>query len=459
MANDRMVGAALHLKLRFVLIWLCALSVSAAALPPSAPARAVPTRPGGASTSAGVGRDRSEQTVLLGIDVLEASGFSAVKGKRLGLLTHAAGVNRLGVRTIDVLHRAPGVNLVALFAVEHGISGAQDAEEPFGDSRDPRSGLPVLSLYSGHGKKFRPTAAQLRRIDALVIDLQDIGVRSYTYSGAMKTAMEACFASGKEVIVLDRPNPLGGLKVDGPILDEELMSDVGRFCVPYVHGLTIGELARMAVSTPAPAGLALSKSARSRAKLTVIPMRGWHRSMRWPDTGLRFIPPSQKIGDFGTVVGYAMVGLGCEYSGFVHGLDGANYFRVISFRGGDNDRLERDLKLLRVPGLNFRTVQGSDKNGRRQRAVMVDVVDWQSWNPTELSFELMRLACRYNPSNPFRSLSGAQRRSFNIHVGSAEWLDALRHDGANVKLEAFERVWREQARAYQQRSRRFWLYD
>jgi uncharacterized protein YbbC (DUF1343 family) len=215
----------------------------------------------------------------------------------------------------------------------------------------------------------------------------------------------------------------------------------------------------MAVSTPAPAGLALSKSARSRAKLTVIPMRGWHRSMRWPDTGLRFIPPSQKISDFGTVVGYAMVGLGCEYSGFVHGLDGANYFRVIFFRGADNEHLERDLKLLKVPGLNFRTVQGTDKNGRPQRGVMIDVVDWQSWNPTELSFELMRLACRYNPPNPFRNLTGAQRRSFNIHVGSAEWLDALRHDGAKVKLEAFERVWREQVRAYQQRSRRFWLYD
>lgn len=436
------------------------VNVSAAALPPTSTSRAVPTRPAGpAGASTSTGRAASEPAVLLGIDVLEASGFSAVKGKRLGLLTHAAGVNRLGVRTVEVLHRAAGVNLVALFAVEHGISGEQDAEKPFADSRDARSGLPVFSLYTGHGKKFRPTADQLRRIDALVIDLQDIGVRSYTYSGAMKTAMEACFASGKEVIVLDRPNPLGGLKVDGPILDEDLMSDVGRFCVPYVHGLTIGELARLAVGTPAPAGLALSKSARARAKLTVIPMRGWRRAMRWPDTGLRFIPPSQKIGDFGTVVGYAMVGLGCEYTGFVHGLDGANYFRAIYFRGADNVHLERDLEALKIPGLNFRPVQGADKKGRPQTAVVVDVVDWQNWNPTELSFELMRLACRYDPANPFRKLSGAQRRSFNIHVGSAEWLDALRRDGARVKLESYERGWREQARLYQQRSRRFWLYD
>src|SRR5205807_1718209 len=147
------------------------------------------------------------------------------------------------------------------------------AEKPFPDKVDLRTGLMVYSLYKGNLVKATP--AQLKGIDALVIDLQDIGTRSYTFSGAMKVAMEACFENGKEVIVLDRPNPLGGLKVDGPPLDAARMSDVGRFRVPYVHGLTIGELARMAKELQPPGGLAISDTARERGRLTVVPMRGW----------------------------------------------------------------------------------------------------------------------------------------------------------------------------------------
>lgn len=396
---------------------------------------------------------------MLGIDVLEADGFAAVKGKRIGLLTHAAGVNRRGVSTVEVLRRAPGVKLVALFAVEHGIYNDQDAEQPFGDSVDARTGLPVFSLYNTKGKKFRPTPAQLRKIDALVIDLQDIGVRSYTFSGAMKSAMEACFQSGKEVIVLDRPNPLGGLKADGPPLDEDLMSDVGRFRVPYVHGLTIGELARMAVDLPPPAGLTLSPRVRARARLKVVPMRGWRRDMRWPETGLTFVPTSQKIEDFAAVIGYAMVGLGCQSSGFVHGIGRSYPFRGIYFRGRSVDLLERDLNALHIAGLKFRKVAGTNERGQPATGVFVEVADWDDWNPTELSFQLMRLACRYNPPNPFAALSGAQERTFNIHVGSNAWWEALRRDGARVDLNRFLRDWREKALVYRQQSRKYWLYN
>ena len=396
--------------------------------------------------------------MMLGIDVLEASGFTAVRGKRIGLLTHAAGVNRRGTSTIEVLRRAPGVKLVALFAVEHGLYGDERAEVSVDDTVDRRSGLPVYSLYHHQRKKFRPTGAQLRNIDALVIDLQDIGTRSYTYSGAMKTAMEACFENGKEVIVLDRPNPLGGMKVDGPPLDADLMSDVGRFRVPYVHGLTMGELARMAVALPAPEGLAVSRKVRSRGKLTVIPMRGWRRTMLWPDTGLTFVPTSQKIADMEAVIGYAMVGLGCEYSGFVHGLGTTQPFRIIYFKDQAIDQLEKDLRMLRLPGLRFRRVSGIDNRGERVTGLFVDVFDWEKWNPTELSFHLMRLACRYNPPNPFARLTSAQTRSFNIHVGSAAWLKALRRDGSKVNVEGFQRQWREQAKSYQAMSRSYWLY-
>lgn len=397
--------------------------------------------------------------VMLGIDVLEAEGFAAVKGKRLGLLTHLAGVNRRGVSTIDVLRRAPGVKLVALYAVEHGLYNDQPAEKTFEDTTDPRTGLPVYSLYNGRTRRFRPTPQQLRQIDAFVIDLQDIGVRSYTFSGGMKTAMEACFEEGKEVIVLDRPNPLGGLKVDGPSLDGDLMTDVGRFRVPYVHGLTMGELARMVIALQPPGGLAISETARAKGKLTVIPMRGWRRDMRWPETGLRFVPTSTAIQDFAAVIGYAMVGLGCEYSGFVHGIGKSYQFRGIHYKGKTVDQLEKDLTALRLPGLKFRKVSAPNERGQSTLGVFVEVADWDAWNPTELSFHLMRLACRYNPANPFAKLSPAETRTFNIHVGSAAWMTALKRDGARVDLEGNLRSWREKAAVYQQQSKKYWLYN
>ncbi len=391
--------------------------------------------------------------VMLGIDVLAAEGFAAVKGKTIGLLTHPAGVNREGISTVQVLHRAPGVKLAALFAPEHSLYGDVKAGENFKDALDPRTGLPVYSL---HGDNRKPTAAQLKGLDALVIDLQDIGVRSYTYNVTMRYAMEACFTHGVEVVLLDRPNPLGGLKVDGPLLDRDLMSGVGAFRIPYVHGLTMGELARLAAT--APGVLPIPDEVRAKGRLTIIPLKGWRRSMRWPETGLTFVPTSPMIRDFAAVVGYAMIGLGCEYSGFTHGIGKEYPFRGISFRGKKPDTLIRDLEALKIPGLGYRKVSVAGANGQPANGVYVEVVDWDDWNPTELSFHLMRLACVYNPPNPFAKLPAKETRSFNIHVGSMQWWQALTRDGAKVDLPGFLATWRERTAIYQQQSRKYWLY-
>ncbi|MEO7414202.1 MAG: DUF1343 domain-containing protein, partial [Opitutaceae bacterium] len=388
--------------------------------------------------------------VMLGIDTLEADGFAALKGKRVGLLTNPAGVNRRGVTTIEVLRKAPGVKLVALYAVEHGLYGEQPAEKTFPDSVDSKTGLPVYSLYNGKTRRFKPTPEQLKGIDAFIVDLQDNGTRSYTFSGGMKTAMEACFENGKEMIVLDRPNPLGGLKVDGPGLDADLLTDVGRFRVPYVHGLTMGELARMTAALQPPTGLAITDAQRAKGKLTVIPMRGWKREMRWAETGLTFVPPSPAIQDFAAVMGYPMVGLGCLSSGFSHGIGRQYLFRGVYFKGKTTDQLEKDLNALRLPGIKFRKVAGIDETGKPATGVYVEVSDWDDWNSTELNFHLMRLACRYSPTNPFAKLTAAQERTFNIHVGSRAWLDALKRDGAKVDVEGFLKDWREKAKVYQQ---------
>ncbi|CAM2948337.1 DUF1343 domain-containing protein [Rariglobus hedericola] len=392
--------------------------------------------------------------VMLGIDVLEATGFRAIAGKKVGLLTHPAGVNRRGESTIDVLRRAPNARLVALFAPEHSLSGDVKASVNFEDVIDPRTKLPVYSL---HGKNRKPTPSQLKGLDALVIDLQDIGVRSYTYNVVMRYAIEACFENGVEVIVLDRPNPLGGFKVDGPILDREWFSGVGAYQMPYVHGLTMAEIARLAASEPGI--LAVPESVRRKGRITLVPMRGWKRSMRWPDTGLKFIPTSPLVRDFPAVMGYAMIGLGCEYSGFKHGVGTSFPFRGLTFKGVTADRLIRDLKALNIAGLSYRKITVPDAAGKPKEGVYVDVSDWQAWRPTELSFELMRLACRYDPPNPFLKVTSVQARSFNIHVGSTAWWTALKRDGANVNVEANIAAWRNQALSYQQLTRKYWLYN
>jgi uncharacterized protein YbbC (DUF1343 family) len=424
---------------------------------PTTPAAPAPAEP----TPSAAEAEKSAK-VMLGIDVLEADGFAQLKGKRVGLLTHPAGVNRRGESTVDVLRRASGVQLVALFGPEHGIYGDAAAAVNIGNTTDKRTGLPVFSLY---GPTKRPTKAMLKGIDALIIDLQDIGTRSYTFISAMRWAMEGCFENGVEVIVLDRPNPLGGLKVDGPPLDEKWSKEnyVGAFRVPYVHGLTIGELARMAKE--APGVMAVPDAVRARGKLTVVPMRGWTRAMRWPETGLTWVKTSGLIQDWMAVQGYPMTGLGTYFDpktkveiGFFHGV-GTHYpFRGLSHRSVKLDAVEKDLRALNLPGLQFIRVSAPDRNGRPALGLFITINDYDEWRPVELNFHLMRLACKYAPSNPFAAAPGRDFSGFLRHMGSQAFLNDLAAKGAKVDVEGWIRTWREQAKVYQEQSRRYWLY-
>jgi uncharacterized protein YbbC (DUF1343 family) len=438
------------------------LGCSASQPPPRPVARATSTAaPAAAAPSATAAQPVSAFPVMLGIDVLESQDFAAVKGKRLGLLTHPAGVNRRGERTVDVLRRAPGVKLVALYGPEHGVNGDAPAEIFVNDTVDKRTGLPAFSVY---GKFRKPTKSQLKGLEAMVIDLQDIGTRSYTFVSAMKLTMEACFENNIEVIVLDRPNPLGGLKVDGPLLDAKWKSYVGAFRVPYVHGLTIGELARMAKE--APGVLDVSDAVRARGKLTVIPMRGWLRSMRWPETGLPWVPTSQMIQDFSACVGYAMVGLGTYFDldpkikfdiGFRHGVGVQYAFRGISHKTVTSAIVERELRALKLPGLSFRRVSSPGRDGKPETGVYIEVTDWDDWNPTELSFYLMRLACRLEKTNPF-AVADVRASGFLRHMGSEEFFRALQRDGAKTDVAAFVTGWQKHAKVYQTQSKKYWLY-
>ena len=399
-----------------------------------------------------LGAATGQPRILLGIDVLARDQFKLLRGKRVGLLTHPAGVNRFGSSTIDVLRRTPLVNLVALFGPEHGIYGDEKANVPVLDKIDPKTRLPVYSLY---GKYRRPTREMLDRVDTIVIDLQDIGARSYTYVSCMRYVIEECFTHGKEVVVLDRPNPLGGLKVDGPPLEERWMSYVGAFQVPYVHGLTIGELARMAKDKPGV--LKVPDPVRRKGRLQIVSMSGWNRRMMWPDTGLSWVPTSPAIPDLSAVLGYPMTGLGSQLGGFSHRYGTRLPFRLLQYPKTAPETIADALSRRSIRGLAFPIVPFEVK-GQPRRATYVKVTDWNVLRPTELSLHMMAIACQWSSANPFASAPGSQQDLFNKHVGDQRVLDFLISQGAAIPIESLLADWAVYCRQFQAESRRWHLY-
>ncbi|MBM3852628.1 MAG: DUF1343 domain-containing protein, partial [Verrucomicrobia bacterium] len=269
---------------------------------------------------------------------------------------------------------------------------------------------------------------------------------------------------------LDRPNPLGGLKVDGPPLDARWArrNYVGAFRVPYVHGLTMGELARMAKE--APGVLEVSDAVRARGRLKVITMRGWTRAMRWPDTGLKFVPTSGMIRDFEAVQGYPMTGLGSYFDpnpkvnfdlGFRTGVGAAHPFRGLSHKRASLDQLEKDFGALRaqLPGVHLQRVKSPNgKTGQPGSGLLIQITDYEAWRPCDLNFWMMKLACRYAPQNPFAPVRGRDASGFLRHLGSQAFYDEIATQGARIDVEKWVRQWREQARVYQEQSKRYWLY-
>ncbi len=281
--------------------------------------------------------------VLLGSEVLAADGFKALAGKRVGLITNPSGVNRRLESTVEVLRRAPGVRLVALFGPEHGIYGDVPAGDKIESRTDTRTGLPVHSLY---GATRKPTPKMLEGLDAVVYDLQDTGSRSYTFISTMGLAMEACGAAGIEFIVLDRPNPLGGQRIEGPLVEQEkLRSFVSQWDIPYVYGLTCGELARMLndrgwIKTP--------------CKLTVVPLRGWRRDMTWADTGLPWVPASPHIPHAESPLFQVATGMIGEIGSVSIGVGYTLPFQTIALPKLDPHALAAKLNGYGLPGVVFR---------------------------------------------------------------------------------------------------------
>ena len=388
--------------------------------------------------------------VRLGIDNLEAGGFSELRGVRCGLLTHPAGLAGDGRRTADILARAPGVRLAKLFGPEHGFDGAAAADVKVGHGRDARTGLPTYSLY---GATRRPTAEMLEGLDVMVVDLQDIGSRSYTYVSCLRYVMEACFKAPRpiRVVVLDRPNPLGGEKINGPGLDPAWRSYVGAHPTPYVHGLTIGEHARWAAGTPGV--LELTEAERRRGHLQVIPMHGWRRSMTWFPTGLDWRATSPMIPTPQAAVGYAMTGLGCQLGDFRHGHNRTGMpFRFLSYPRRRGEEIAAALN-GKVPGLQLKPSTMEDGTS----GVYTEVTDWAACRPCALSPHLLRLACAWG-GNPFPRASKSERELFIKHWGREADFEAFRAGGARTDVEGMVARWAPEHAAWRAARAPFLLY-
>ena len=394
-----------------------------------------------------------QSKIELGIDHLESRKFDILRSKRVGLLTHPAGVNSSGKSTVLTLHSSPFVNLVALFGPEHGIYGDEKASVPVDDKVDHRTGLPVYSLY---GKFRKPTPKMLANLDCLVIDLQDVGVRCYTYISCMRYVMEACFEAGVEVVVLDRPNPLGGLKTAGPMIDPECMSYVGAFPMPFVHGMTIAEIALW--SKQYPGVLKIEEKVRKKGKLTLVPMKRWSRHMTWPDTGLTWLPTSPNIPSLDAVAGYPMTGLGAQLGNFKHGIGTKYPFRFLSFEGKSPSELKQALESLKLHGLSFKIMSTADSSGKMLEGVYVVIKDWDAWRPTELAFAMMQLTARWQSPNPFQMAKKSEITLFNKHVGSLAWWNHLTDKSTQLNPNAYLAKWVTEVSNFRKSTQAYLIY-
>ena len=391
--------------------------------------------------------------ISLGIDYLTETEFKVLSGKKVGLLTHPAGKNRWGQSTVEVLFSSPQVDLVALFGPEHGIYGDEKAAVLVDDKIDQKTGLPVYSLY---GKYRKPIPKMLHGLDSLVIDLQDVGVRCYTYISCMRLVMEACFEAGVEVVVLDRPNPLGGMKLAGPMMDEPCMSYVGAFEIPFVHGMTIAELALWSKKTPGV--LKVSEYVRKGGKLVIVPMKGWSRTMTWPQTGLAWHPTSPNIPTLDSVAGYPMTGLGAQMGKFKHGIGTPHPFRFLTFEGMEPSDLKAELDAIGVAGLSFQLKTLTNSNGVETTGVYIVISNWKAWRPTDLAFHMMRLSAKWQQPSPFSQAKESEITLFNKHVGSLAWWKQLSAQGSAVGVDSFFSKWDLACRSFRSQVNSYLLY-
>lgn len=380
--------------------------------------------------------------VRLGVDVLLSERIELVEGARVGLVTHPAGVDGELVPTLDRLNSDERVNLVQLYGPEHGVRGEIAAGEAVADAVDARTGIPVESLY---GARRRPSPESLARIDVLLFELQDVGARMYTYISTLGEVMRAAGEAGVRVVVLDRPNPLGGVRFEGPVVKEEWESFLSWGPLPMSHGMSMGEIA----------GFWLGEK-EVECELDVVRMRGWKRAMVWEDTGLEWIQSSPHIPHAVNAHLYLATGAIAEsFEGIHSGVGYTTPFEVLAAAGLDEHALTDAMNARGLDGVSFLPFVGRPfygaQEGEEVRGVRLVLTDPKSFRPVRTALALL---CELR-SQRGEELRVRSERAFAIRWGSVEVLERVRAGDGPAELEL---LWRREAEAFAKVRARYLLY-
>jgi uncharacterized protein YbbC (DUF1343 family) len=382
--------------------------------------------------------------VILGIDNLLTEHLKSIENKRVGLVTNPSGVNGNIEYTSDVFFKHPKINLVALFGPEHGIRGNEYGGDKIQDTVDETTGIPLFSLY---GKNRKPSQEMLNLVDIMVFDIQDIGVRSYTYIYTMAKVMEACSEFGKPFIVLDRPNPLGGILVEGNILDTTFASFVGLYPLPYIYGMTIGELAKY-----------FNSEFNINCDLTIIPMKRWKRQMNFGETGLTWIPTSPHVPEWQTVYYLASTGIVGELHTVSIGVGYTLPFKLIGTPWTNGNELAKSLNELILPGVYFRPHYYkpfySLFKGEMCDGVQLHITDYLDFKPYVTGLHIMNQLINLYPEHDIFADS-SRVKMFNKVTGTDKIMNDL-----IKRISAFEmeKSWQDELNIFKKKREKYLLY-
>lgn len=395
-----------------------------------------------------IGIQAQKIRIKTGIEVLKEQNFKILEGKRVGLITNPTGVDNNLVSTIDILNQAPNVNLVALYGPEHGVRGDVHAGDHIDNSADLVTGLPVYSLY---GKTRKPTPEMLKDIDVLVYDIQDIGCRSFTYISTMGIAMEAAAENNIEFIVLDRPNPLGGIKVEGGLVEDKFISFVSQFKIPYLYGLTCGELAMMLNS---------ENMTGKPCKLQVVKMKGWKRKMDYTQTGLQWIPSSPHVPHAHSAFFYPLSGILGELGYMSIGVGYTIPFQMFAAEWINAEEFANAMNTLQLPGIRFRPIHlkpfYSVGKGEHLQGVQVHIMDYEKARLSEIQFYIMQEVAHLYPDKAVFENAGKDRFDMFDKVTGSDFVRLT--FAQNNKFEDIRNFWYKDVEPFKKLSKKYYMY-
>ena len=395
-----------------------------------------------------VAGNATAQNIKTGLEALKSQNFKALEGKRVGLITNPTGFDNNLKSTVDVLFEAKNVKLVALFGPEHGVRGDVHAGDKVDNMNDPKTGLPVYSLY---GKTRKATPEMLKDIDVLVYDIQDIGSRSFTYISTMGLAMEAAAENNIEFVVLDRPNPLGGNKIEGNLAEDGFISFVSQFKIPYIYGLTCGELAVM---------LNEENMLGKKCKLNVVKMEGWKRDMTFEQTGLQWVPSSPHIPQPISAIAYPISGILGELGYMSIGVGYTIPFQMFAAEWIEAEKLAERMNSYNLPGVTFRPMHVkpfySVGVGKNLQGVQVHVMDYEKAALSDIQFWVMQAVAELWPEKAvFANADKGRFRMFDQVSGS----DQIRIKfSERNRFEDIRAYWYKDVESFRKLSKKYHLY-